>query len=186
MHHIIGFIIVLAFSCSANEQASSSEAAPAEAAPKEEVTAKRAAEEENSLWSTYEKNDLPDLEKRIEPSEYTLWKCDYEQLMSVLQGEHPSMELPAGERLVTVKLENSGTMSETLAEKFPHIRSFKGISSDGAVQVRVDTNDEGLFAEFRSAEGKMLLSPLLKGSKTYYAVYREDVLPGSPRDETYK
>ena len=76
-------------------------------------------------------------------------------------------------------------MNEELAEKYPEIKSYKGKSVDGKLTIRLDANAEGLFAEIKGEQTKQLLSPLLKGNKTFYALYNEDALPKPTRDESF-
>lgn len=193
MRIFIFFMATLLSACSASksEHASPDVSDPAPVAkpvePKTTPSEESEAEhKEGAIWTAYKIKDLPDLEKRIEPSEYALWMCRYEQLLAQAQGDVIEMTLPLPSGLVLFQLENSGTMSPELAAKFPDIKSYKGASSDGKVHARIDTNEKGLFAEFRTETAKYLLSPLLKGSKVYYALYTEDALPANPRDETYK
>ncbi len=155
--------------------------------PKTEVVVTPNKEVEDRIWQSYSVDDLPDLEKRINPSEFDVWQCDYNVLRKRLAAEEPKVKLPTSKGLQTFILENSGTMSPELAEKFPNIRSFKGTSTDGKTQARLDTNDEGLFVEFtETGSEQFFLSPLLKGSKTYYATYRKDALTNPGRDESYE
>jgi hypothetical protein len=78
-------------------------------------------------------------------------------------------------------------MSASLAEKFPNIRSYKGQSEDGRLRLRLDTNDEGLFAEISGTGRKELIAPLYKGDTRHYAVYKEeDSTGGTPRDDSYE
>jgi hypothetical protein len=149
------------------------------------VESETAESEEGALWSTYDAANLPDLERRIDPSSFDLYKCDYSLLMNTLKGENPSIEIPTKKGLITFKLVNSNTMNEALAAKYPEIKSYKGKSTDGTLSIRLDTNDKGLFVEVTGTEFKNLLNPILAGNKTYYALYTEDAITPSPRDKTF-
>lgn len=188
MQYLIGLFILLAASCGAEK---ASEAGQKPTVVHEDAAGQEAHRtgENPELWRTYSKDDLPDLEKRIEPAEYSVWKCNYEQLLQSFGGQDTSIvyvALPTEGGVQTFHLMTSGAMNSELAKKFPGIRSYKGRSQNGDIQARVDINDLGVFAEFRSGEGKSLLAPLLAGSREYYALFRESALPGSPRDDTYR
>lgn len=188
MRHFIIVILALLCSCSASKTEQTTSATP-EVPVDEPVTTseeKTAPQEELPLWSTYNADDLPDLEKRVELKDFALWKCNYQDLREQLTGEFIIVELPVNSGLTSFSLMNSGTMSPELAAKFPNIKSYKGASEDSSIKARIDTNEEGLFGEFQTTEGKFLLSPYLKGSNVYYALYTEDALPPNPRDESYK
>ncbi len=140
---------------------------------------------ESELWQKYDEADLPDLEKRISPSSFELYYCEYTSLLSSLRSSSAELELPTQQGFKTFLLENSNTMNEELAEKYPEIKSYKGKSVDGKLTIRLDANAEGLFAEIKGEQTKQLLSPLLKGNKTFYALYNEDALPKPTRDESF-
>lgn len=140
---------------------------------------------ESELWQSYNEADLPDLERRISPSSFELFRCEYSALLSSLRSSSVELELPTQQGFKTFLLENSNTMNEELAAKYPEIKSYKGKSLDGKLSIRLDANTEGLFAEISGEQTKQLLSPLLKGSKTFYALCNEDALPKSPRDESF-
>ena len=185
------FLVSLVAACSSTKQpAESSEAVTA---PADEPVAKEApapvsepVAEEEGVWIAYDVKDLPDLERRINPSEFTLWMCNYEGLEHMLDDAETPVALPTGTGMTSFVLENSGTMAPELAAKFPNIRTLKGASADGTISSRVDTNDEGLFCEFKSDSETMYLSPLLKGSKVYYALYSKGALANPGRDHTFK
>lgn len=141
--------------------------------------------EEQALWAEYSPDDLPDLERRIDPTSYTVWICQYDLLISSLKELPTEIVLPAKEGLQNYKLENASTMSPELAAKFPQIKSMKGVSEEGW-SARVDTNEEGLFAEFKQNGEVYVLSPLLAGSKTYYALYNKNDLDKQPRDDDFE
>lgn len=174
---------------------SSSKKVPVEAAVSEPLVEEKAPEPvyeespqeiaESELWQWYDEADLPDLERRISPSEFVLYHCEYASFLSSLGANTVEVELPTTNGMVLFILENSNTMNEELAAKFPDIKSFKGKSDDGKLSVRLDANQEGLFAEISGVETKQLISPFLKGNKTFYALYGEDALPKSPRDQSF-
>jgi len=151
--------------------------------PQEQTSATEKTESE--LWQAYNEADLPDLERRISPSTFTLYRCEYSSLLFSLRSSNVELELPTQQGVQTFFLENSNTMSEELAAKYPEIKSYKGKSSDGKLTIRLDANAEGLFAEISGEQTKQLLSPLLKGNRFFYALCNEDALPKSPRDETF-
>lgn len=141
---------------------------------------------EKEVWIKRDISDLPDLEKRIEPSSFDLYHCDYEAVINALKGEKTSIVLPTLNGFMAFELQNSNTMNEALAAKFPNIKSYKGKSADGKFSIRLDTNDDGLFAEISSADSKTLISPFLKGNYTYYAVYNESAITPNTRDKSFE
>jgi hypothetical protein len=147
--------------------------------------APRPTPEPNSVWSLYSVDDLPDLERRLEPSSFVLWKCNYDRFMTDLIGDDIRVLLPVEGDLQTFTLQNSGTMSKALAEKFPNIKSYKGESENGTT-ARVDTNDEGFFAEYKNGSTIWLVAPYLKGSKSYYIFYEKSSLPSQSREDSFE
>ena len=180
-------IIGLLVSCSSSKKKTSANPVVTEktTAPEKPVESTELTQEEGALWSAYDESNLPDLERRINPSSFDLYKCDYNELMRTLNGENPSIEIPTKKGLITFALVNSNTMNEALAAKYPEIKSYKGKSSDGTLSIRLDTNEKGLFAEVTGVEFKNLLNPILSGNKTYYALYTEDAITPSPRDKSF-
>lgn len=198
MRVLPAFIFLLLLSCNASKSPSSKSAVSDAGQPTEvetvvpkieepEMKVQASEDEESSLWKPYSTMDLPDLEKRIDPKDFKLWICDYDRLTTQLSSESPQVTLPTLGGMKVFHLTNSGTMSEELAEKFPNIKSFKGVSADGSISARVDMNDEGLFVEYNTpGTEQSYASPLLKGSKVYYAVYLKSALPNPGRDGSYK
>lgn len=139
----------------------------------------------NQLWNSYQVSDLPELEKRIEPKEYELYKCNFDLLLEQLLGDSVSIELPTTEGFKRFDLVNSNTMNASLAAKYPQIKSYKGKTADGKLSLRLDTNNDGLFVEITGTEFKNLLSPLLSANKTFYALYLESALTPAPRDKSF-
>lgn len=181
-------IIGLLVSCSSAKKKTSATSVAAEKVVEAETPIEETSEvasEEGALWSVYDENDLPDLERRISPSSFDLYKCDYNQLMSTLKGENPNITIPTKMGMITFELQNSNTMNEALAAKYPEIKSYKGKSTDGKLSIRLDTNDKGLFVEITGTAFKNLLNPILAGNKTFYALYTEDALTPSPRDKSF-
>lgn len=182
-------LIGLLVSCSSSKKKTSATSVVTEEAVEAETPVEESSEvigEEGAIWSTYDEGNLPDLERRINPSSFEVYKCDYSQLMNTLKGENPSIEIPTKNGLVVFELQNSNSMNEGLAAKYPEIKSYKGKSSDGKLSVRLDTNDKGLFVEITGTGFKNLLNPLLAGNKTFYALYTEDALTPSPRDKSFE
>jgi hypothetical protein len=139
----------------------------------------------NQLWTSYQVSDLPDLEKRIEPKEYELFKCNFDLLLEQLSGDSVSIELPTTEGFKRFDLVNSNTMNASLAAKYPQVKSYKGKSADGKLSLRLDANNDGLYVEITGTEFKNLLSPLLLANKTFYALYLESALTPAPRDKSF-
>ena len=181
-------LILLIASCKSNKTASEPVAQPATPVETtaESPKTKDLPSLENSIWTSYKDMDLPDLERRISPTGYSLWQCDYAQLMESMAGSSAELLLPIDDQLQLFQLENSGTMSEALAAKFPEIKSYKGYSSDKTYSIRMDTNEEGLFTEIKNGKEIMLLEPFLKGSKTFYVLYEKSSLPNVPRENFEK
>ena len=141
---------------------------------------------ESDLWTHINPEDLPDLEKAINPTKSDVWQCNYDLLLEKLSDENVQIMLPTAAGLQLFNLENSGVMAPELAAKFPEIKSYKGSSTDRATTARVDANERGLFAEFKNGSDIILLAPYLKGSKTIYTVYNKEDLPKIPRDENFE
>ena len=182
------FLIVLFASCKSNKPAP--EASDKASVPVEQTAESPKSAEipslENSVWTEYKEMDLPDLERRISPASYSLWQCDYSKLMESLSGSSAETQLPIEDQLQLFQLENSGTMSEALAAKFPEIKSYKGYSADKTYSIRMDTNEKGLFAEIKNGKEIMLLEPFLEGNKTFYVLYEKLSLPKASREDFEK
>lgn len=140
----------------------------------------------SDLWVNSDSEHLPDIEMRVHPSAFEVWKCNYESFTKNLGNETTSIEIPTPQGLLLFEIENSGTMSEALSAKFPEIRSYKGKSKDGQFIARMDTNEKGLFVELSRTGDKWLLAPLFDGNKTIYGLYHESALPSNERDATFK
>lgn len=139
------------------------------------------------LWEQKPPTALPSGEKRIEPNTYSAYACAYDQLTAALDAGATTISLPTTSGMVSFNIQNSNTMSESLAAKFPNIRSYKGESEDGSLRLRLDTNDDGFFAEVSGTNRKELIAPLFKGDSRHYAVYKEEDLDGgTPRDGSYE
>ena len=189
----------LAFGCSSGKRKASKATAqserPAEAAEAEgfatdasEPSSETPKENEStatSFWKPYDKMAMPDLERRLELTDFEAYTCQFEELLVHLEGQACELSIPTRNGLMAFDLINAQTMSPELAAKFPNLRSYKGRSQTGGLSVRLDTNDEGVFIEITGSGVKDLISPILRGSKSYYALYNEAALPGSPRDATY-
>tara|TARA_B110000046_G_C12985637_1_gene395484 strand:+ start:483 stop:1064 length:582 start_codon:yes stop_codon:yes gene_type:complete len=188
---IIGLVLIVLAGCSSSKKKPIEQAefsltpSVQENVIESEPTPERAKITESELWHSYNETDLPDLEKRIFPSSFELYRCDYSSVLSTLHSNSEELELPTKQGFVMFILENSSTMNDELAAKYPEIKSFKGKSTDGLLSIRLDTNTEGLFAEIIGIETKQLISPLLKGNKSFYALHDEDALPPSPRGESF-
>ena len=187
-------LLVLLSACSSskkNSESSAPETPVANESSAQSPVAKHSSEiivseEVSAIWEEVDPMTLPDLEKRITPKTYTTYRCLLDQLTQQLDAGITTIELPTTSGMTEFSVQNSNTMSPALAAKFPNIRSFKGKSSNGNLQLRLDTNDEGLFAEISGVNRKELIAPLLKGSQSYYVLYKEaDLDGGTPRDETY-
>ncbi len=193
---LMGVLLMLSASCGSNKggnnQETQAEAERVESTALQQETNEARGEnseatvsEEQVLWAEYSPDDLPDLERRIDPTSYTVWICQYDLLISSLKESPTEIVLPAKEGLQNFKLENASTMSPELAAKFPQIKSMKGVS-EGGWSARIDTNDDGLFAEFKQNGEVYVLSPILAGSKTYYAFYNKNDLDKQPRDDDFE
>lgn len=188
---IIGIVLIVLAGCSSSKKKPIEQAevnptpSMQENTIESEPTPETLKVTESEFWHSYNEADLPDLEKRISPSSFELYQCEYASLLSSLRSSTAELELPTQQGFKTFFLENSNTMSEELAAKYPEIKSYKGKSRDGELTIRLDANAEGLFAEITGIETKQLISPLLKGNTTFYALHNEDALPQSPRDESF-
>lgn len=190
---VLSFVI-LVVGCKSNKQTSAideAEIVGVENPPKTEPSTPPPPPEppaslESSMWIHANPDDLPDLERAISPSKFDAWHCDYDQLLSKLNGDEVQLLLPASEGLEMFNLTISGVMSEALAAKYPNIKSYKGRSTDRSTTARVDTNEKGLFAEFKTDGKTILIAPLFMDSKTIYCVYNKIDLPQNPRDESFE
>lgn len=142
--------------------------------------------EEGVFWQPYQAENLPDLAPLIQPKEFELWYCELDRVRSQLRGQNAETLLPFRGKLMLFTLTNSGTMNPALAEKFPLIKSYKGQSHDGAITVRVDSNEKGIYASYQIAGEEWLLAPYLDGSDRYYAFYNKSDLANPGRSDDFE
>jgi hypothetical protein len=183
------FILLILNGCKSNRQtneSSSNNEAVAGEAVQNQTPPPPPKPLNSEFWSRIDEADLPDLERAINPTNQDLWQCQYDDLLYSISNENIELMLPTDQGIQVFNLVNSGTMSPELAAKFPNIKSYKGKSLDGSISARVDTNEKGLYAEFKTGSDIILLAPYLKGSRTIYTVYNKEDLPKIPRDESFE
>jgi len=104
------------------------------------------------------------------PKEYLTLELNSTLLEEKLnESKAPQVTLPTLEQtFITVRLEDSRTMSPGLAAKFPNIKSFMGEQIDNSItKVRIDKNSSGFFAMIVAEGQTFFINPLEKGSSVY-------------------
>ena len=116
-----------------------------------------------------------DLERQFEtkktPEKYRLLKLDLERLKkSVNKQEEITFILPdPGTGFYPIQTVNASPMSPALAEKYPELKSFRGIRlPDGVISVNVDLNPSGFFAMITTTETTYFVNPVAPGSPYYF------------------
>lgn len=129
---------------------------------------KKNSSTKNDIWTFISSEDMGN--DNSLPKEYTAMKLNIELLEKQLkQSRTPEIALPIiNQTLITVKLEDSGTMSADLAAKFPNIKSYKGRElNDSSTEIRVDKNSSGVFAMIVREGQTYFINPIKKGSAIY-------------------
>lgn len=88
------------------------------------------------------------------------------------------MPMPGGTDL-TFEIWEDPIMHPDLAEKFPEIKTYAGISQrDPSVSIRLDVTPQGLHAQILRPEGTIYMDPVALGETNLYQVYhRRDYRP---------
>lgn len=121
------------------------------------------------------------LDKEASPTDYSTIKLNLSDLENKLkEAPHESLrdgstiiELPMPEgHLERFEIVNSPVMMRGLAEKYPHIQSFRAHSLDNpAHNARLTYGNHGLYAAIRSTKGEIYIDPYGIGEKEYYMSY---------------
>lgn len=118
------------------------------------------------------------------PSGYRTLALDWAQLDTAMRSSSNgigfTLELPTpdGDTQAFV-LSDSGVMPAELAARYPSIRSYIGVASDGTA-ARIDISELGLQASVHARDGMWLVRPERLGRGDHYlSFHRADLAPGS-------
>lgn len=104
------------------------------------------------------------------------------QLYSEKSGNPVHISLPlSAKKVVRFQLLRSSVLPPALAQKYPGIQTFKGVSlDDQAYQARFSWTNKGFHAIIGTAEGTYFIDPHPSGEKDIYTSYsiRNNVKPG--------
>ncbi len=115
------------------------------------------------------------------PSEYRGLTLDFQKLKNDIEKSNTvTIPLVNGNN-VTVGLENSKTMSEELAKKFPDIKSYQIINTAN-VSGRIDINPSGFYAMIITTGNTYFINPLVKKGLEYVSYDKQNVMhdPNNP------
>ncbi len=134
---------------------------------------------------------LMEAEEWVRPKHFGLFRADLGVLSRELSAapleytreavELPLMiavPMPTGE-YQAFEIVESPVMEPGLAAKFPEIRTYVGQGlDDPAATIRLDLTPQGFHAQVLSPNGRVMVDPLNRGNKVYYASYyaRDNVL----------
>lgn len=127
------------------------------------------------------------IEREIIPEKYAVYDLDYDKVIKLLskapgekdinrQARSVELVLPLPDgSFETFKVYESSCFSPVLAKKYPHIKSFRGISLDRRNQVRLDYGTEGFHAVIKSDQGTIYIDPyFMKADNNYISYYVKD------------
>ena len=127
------------------------------------------------LAESYWEDISGDLGRRLEtqkaPEKYRSLKLDLERLKkAVNKQEEITFILPdPGTDFYPIQTVHSSPMSPALAEKYPELKSFRGIRlPDGVISVNIDLNPSGFFAMITTTETTYFVNPVAPGSPYYF------------------
>ncbi len=97
-------------------------------------------------------------------------------------GKHINIQLPLPNgKMVSFKSYDSPVMESGLAQKYPSIKTYKGISEDGKSITRFGYGPSGMHATISTPEGEVNIDQISKtGGQYYYSYYTAD--SGEPMD----
>lgn len=117
------------------------------------------------------------------PLKYTAYKINTQALYSYLKEvnnlpyDHQIINMPVngGDNCIEFHLQPSGVMSSALQEKYPNIKSWKGISVQNPnVELRLDFDGESIRAIITQGDKVEAFSPWPdKSGSVYYLLYNE-------------
>lgn len=135
---------------------------------------------------------LPDrAEVQLPLAKYRTLELNYASLKKALSSIPPEareplpespylLDLPLPEGgMATFRLVGTHAMAPSLAERYPHIRTYRGISTtDPGRRVRLGYGTNGFYANFMAEEGEVFIERYASHQTKYYvSYYRKDVLP---------
>lgn len=140
-----------------------------------------------SLWTEVKESQMTlrsGDEVRTLPSHYKTYALDFDNIEKLartapheritLTGKsHVEIALPMPDgSFDTFEVYYSPTMQSGIAAKYPHIRSYKGISiNDPLTTVRFDFGDSGFHGAIHSPAGIFYIDPYAANNKDYYLTY---------------
>ena len=135
------------------------------------------------LWKSAEniKSTLSPNEMVAQISDYSTLEVDYEVLSALLakapeefvkkRGKLVHFPMPDGS-LKAFQVFDSPIMEQELQDKYPSIRNYKIISTDGSkASGRIGVNYHGFHASIRTVDGQVYIDPYADNQKEYYASY---------------
>lgn len=114
--------------------------------------------------------------KYQEPQDASIYYLEYESLTSSLSGIKRggvTIQLPVGHNdLKTFEVSETFMMEEGLARKYPSIKTYRGISTDGSYMANFDIGPFGLHASIVGQDGDVYMEPVTNGDVHYYYFYK--------------
>ena len=144
-----------------------------------------------SLWELIPETSIEksgNEEREIVPDHYLTLSLDYKALKKTLhkapksyqKGNYnalASLDLPLPDgTMARFGFYESSCFSPVLQEKFPEIRSYRGVALDGSgIQARVDFGHMGFHAVIKTSKGDVYIDPYyLYGTDNYITYYTKD------------
>ncbi len=137
------------------------------------------------FWRVVDENSIildRDAERGVIPIDYSTYHLDMKALMNYLKKapkqfnkEKKSIPvyipMPDGSNML-FDVVKSPVMMSKLAEKYPNIRSYKGIAHDDKkINIRFNIGSKGFFASIYNKKGNIYIDPYASGVKNYYISY---------------
>ena len=133
-------------------------------------------------------------EQKVLPVQFNTYRLDYDKMKSALQQapmeftpvaqQHPLLlDLPQADgSLRSFAVWESPLMAPELMAKYPEIRSYAGVATDGSgMSVRLGTGYNGFFGFLFSKNGQVQsIRPYAEGDTEFYMTYRMEDLPKDP------
>lgn len=141
------------------------------------------------LWKNINESDISVVGKRYTfPSKFLLYNLEINQLKSYLNtapSENQGLSnniiitIPSPEgKMVEYKIVSYDVMHPLLAQKYPSIKTFRGIKADDESEsIRIDYTNAGFHAMVISPKGNYFIDPYSENNTTDYIIYFKRDLP---------